>query len=72
MKVPVDDIVAGKVLDTEGTPERFDSLNQRPGAGVVTTKGAVTAIPVPADRERRDEVRRPADGVVRFGQSETP
>ena len=32
----------------------------------------MTAISVPADSECRDEVHRPADRVVRFGQPETP
>ena len=77
MKVPVDDIVAGKVLYIQRGKRSNASIrsNQRPGAGkggVVTTKGAVTAISVAADSERRDEVHRPAGRVVRFCQSETP
>src|SRR6202042_2014652 len=70
--VPVDDIVAGKVLYIQRTSERFDSVDQRPGTCVVTTKGVVTAISVPADSQRRDEVHWPADRVVPFCQSETP
>ncbi len=71
MKVPVDHIVAAKVVYSQRTSEHFDSLNQRLRACVVTTKGIVAAISVPADSERRDEVHWPTDWVVRFGQAES-
>jgi hypothetical protein len=71
MKIPVDHIVTNEVCGPQRAPERFDSPDQGSSAVVVSMEGFVPAVSISTDGERRDQVLRPADGVVWIRQSET-
>lgn len=71
VKVPVDDVVSDEVVHIEGSSKGLNPLDQQSGAIVVIAKGGMLAVAVPAGSKRGDEVYRPTNGVVGFGQSES-